>query len=144
MSKRKRHWLWNVLIVLTLVVCFFAFLAHYKNWHKIEEGELKVLSGIYYQKIPLTEIDSIKLVQKLPELERSNGFSWMVAEKGVFVDSISQTKVHFFVDDLAQQKIKVVHHDSLKLFINFKDSLQTLEFYNSLQQQISNFSAKAN
>ena len=134
MSKKKRHWLWNVLIVLTLVLCFLAFLAHYKNWYKIEEGQLKMLSGIYYQKIPLNEIDSLKMVEKVPELERSSGFSWMVAEKGVFVDSITQSKVYFFVDDLAQHKIKVVHHDSLRMFINFKDSLQTQDFFENLQR----------
>lgn len=137
MSRKKRHWLWNVLIVLTLVICFLAFLAHYKNWHKIEEGELKILSGIYYQSIPLNEIDSLKLVDRVPELERSSGFSWMVAEKGVFVDSITQSKVHFFVDDLSQQKIKVVHHDSLQVFINFKDSVQTQEFYQILEMQLN-------
>ncbi|WP_420401666.1 hypothetical protein [Flagellimonas sp.] len=136
MSKKKRHWLWNVLIVLTLALCFLAFLAHYKNWHKIEEGQLKILSGIYYQKVPLNEIDSLKIVEKVPELERSSGFSWMVAEKGVFVDSITQSKVYFFVDDLAQHKIKVVHHDSLRMFINFKDSLQTQDFFENLQQLV--------
>ncbi|TMU54835.1 hypothetical protein [Flagellimonas algicola] len=136
MSKKKRHWLWNVLIVLTLVLCFLAFLAHYKNWHKIEEGELKIMSGIYYQRIPLNEIDSLKMVEKVPELERSSGFSWMVAEKGVFIDSITDSKVHFFVDDLAQQKVKLVHHDSLLLFINFKDSLQTQNFFENLQLQV--------
>ena len=137
MSKKKRHWLWNVLIVLTLVLCFLAFLAHYKNWHTIEEGELKILSGIYYQKIPLSEIDSLKMVEKVPELERSSGFSWMVAEKGIFKDSISQSKVYYFVDDLAQHKIKIVHHDSLRVFVNFKDSLQTHNFFENLQLLIA-------
>ncbi len=137
MSRKKRHWFWNLLIALTLIVCFFAFLAHYKNWYKIKEGELKILSGIYYQSVPLTEIDSLKLVDRVPELERSSGFSWMVAEKGVFIDSITMSKVHFFVDDLSQQKIKLVHHDSLQMFINFKDSIQTQEFYQILQTQLN-------
>ncbi|WP_431126534.1 hypothetical protein [Flagellimonas flava] len=133
---KKRHWLWNLLILLTLIVCLFAFVLHYKNWYRIEEGEFKIVSGIYYQKVPLHEIDSLKLVEKVPELERSSGFSWMVAEKGVFVDSITQSKVYFFVDDLAQHKIKVVHHDSLRMFINFKDSLQTQDFFENLQRLV--------
>ncbi|MEM9647436.1 MAG: hypothetical protein AAF969_03075 [Bacteroidota bacterium] len=136
MSKKKRHWFWNILIVLTLVACFFAFLAHYKNWHKIEEGELKILSGFYYQRIPLADIDSLEMVARLPELERSSGFSWLVAEKGVFSDSLTQNKVYFFVDDLAQQKIKLIHKDSLKLFVNLKDSLETQKFYDILQAQL--------
>jgi len=132
MNKKKRHWLWNVLIVLTLMVCILAFVEHYKNWHKIEDGELKILSGIYYRTIPISEIDSIKLVDKLPEMERSNGFSWMAKEKGIFKDSLTQTKVYVFVDDLRQPKIRLVHHDSLKIFINFKDSVQTDEVYQIL------------
>ncbi|AWX44759.1 hypothetical protein HME9304_01762 [Flagellimonas maritima] len=130
MSRKKRHWLWNILIVLTLIACVFAFILHYKNWHKVEEGRLKILSGIYYQNIPLTEMDSIQWVDKIPELERSNGFSWMEKEKGVFKDSLTQTKVYVFVDDLRQQKIRLVHNDSLKMFINFKDSLQTQSLFN--------------
>lgn len=137
MSKRKRHWLWNVLIVLTLVICVLAFVEHYKNWHKIEEGNLKIFSGIYYQKLPLTELDSVLFVEKLPEMERSSGFSWMEREKGVFKDSITNTKVYVFVDDLYQQKIKLVHHDSLKMYLNLKDSLETQKLYAILQRSLS-------
>lgn len=136
MNKKKRHWLWNLLIVLTLVVCTLAFVLHYKNWHRIEEGKLKILSGIYYQKILISEIDSIKLVDKIPELERSSGFSWLAKEKGVFKDSLTESKVYVFVDDLRQQKIRLVHHDSLKIFINFKDSLQTETIYDFLDAQL--------
>ncbi|MEX0316026.1 MAG: hypothetical protein AB3N18_17740 [Allomuricauda sp.] len=136
MNKKKRHWFWNVLIVLTLIICVFAFVIHYKNWHKIEEGELKILSGIYYQKIPLAEIDSVMFVDKLPEMERSNGFSWDAKEKGVFKDSLTQTKVYVFVDDLRQQKIRLVHGDSLKVFLNFKDSLETQRVYGTLKEEL--------
>lgn len=138
MSKRKKHWLWNVLIILTLALCVLVFVEHYKNWHKIEEGSFKIFSGIYYQKIPLTELDSVLLVDKLPEMERSSGFSWMEKEKGVFMDSISQTKVYVFVDDLYQQKIKLVHHDSLKMYVNLRDSLETEKLFSILQTELLN------
>ncbi len=128
--------MWNVLIVLTVIFCVLVFVEHYKNWHKIEEGNLKIFSGIYYQKVPLTELDSVLLVEKLPEMERSSGFSWMEKEKGVFKDSITNTKVYVFVDDLYQQKIKVVHHDSLKMFLNLKDSLETQKLYAILQRNL--------
>nr|WP_298793290.1 hypothetical protein [uncultured Allomuricauda sp.] len=136
MNKKKRHGFWNVLIVLTLIICVFAFIIHYKNWHKIEEGELRILSGIYYQKIPISEIDSVMLVDRIPELERSNGFSWAATEKGVFKDSLTDTKVYVFVDDLRQQKIRLVHDDSLKLFLNFKDSLETQKVYHLLNEEL--------
>lgn len=136
MSSKKRHWLWNILIVLTLVACTLAFVAHYKNWQKIEEGEFSIFSGIYHQKIPIADMDSIMLVEKLPEMERSSGFSWMAKEKGVFNDSITQTKVYVFVDDLRQQKIKLVHHDSLKIYFNLQDSLETQKIYTILQSEL--------
>lgn len=128
--------MWNLLIVLTVIFCVLAFVEHYKNWHKIEEGNLRIFSGIYYQKIPLTELDSVTLVEKLPEMERSSGFSWMEKEKGVFMDSITNTKVYVFVDDLYQQKIKVVHHDSIKMYLNLKDSLETQKLYAILQANL--------
>lgn len=137
MAVKKRHWLWNLLIVVTLIVCVLTFVEHYQNWYTIEEGNFKVFSGIYYQKIPLNEIDSVKYVDKLPEMERSSGFSWMEREKGVFLDSITQTDVYVFVDNLYQQKIKLVHHDSLKLYINLQDSLQTQELFSTLQTDLT-------
>ncbi|PRX57154.1 hypothetical protein [Flagellimonas meridianipacifica] len=136
MSNKKRHWLWNVLIVLTLVFCASAFVMHYKNWHSIEEGELSITSGIYHLKIPISEIDSISFVKRIPEMERSHGFSWMEKEKGVFQDSLTQSKVYVFVDDLRQQKIRLVHNDSLKVFLNFSDSLLTQKVYGDLNEKL--------
>jgi hypothetical protein len=138
MGGKKRHWLWNVLIVLTVVFCILAFVEHYKNWHKIEDGNFKIFSGIYYKNIPVAEIDSVLFVDKLPEMERSSGFSWNAKEKGVFKDSVTQSKVYVFVDDLRQQKIKVVHHDSLKMYVNLQDSLQTQELFSILQTELQN------
>lgn len=138
MGSKKRHWLWNVLIVLTVIVCILAFVEHYKNWYKVEEGNLKVLSGLYYQKIPLAELDSVLFVEKLPEMERSSGFSWKAREKGIFLDSVTQTKVHVFVDDLRQHKIKLVHHDSLTLYMNLQDSTETQELFSILQTEMQN------
>ncbi|WP_394974067.1 hypothetical protein [uncultured Croceitalea sp.] len=132
MKKNKKNWFWNIVIIVTLIVCTMAFVLHYKNWSKFEEGNFQVVSGIYKQRIPLDDIDSLSFVDKLPEMERKNGFSWLAKEKGVFKDSLTDTKVYVFVDDLRQQKLRIVHHDSLKLFVNFKDSIETDRIYKSL------------
>lgn len=133
MGKGKRSPLWNLVVVATVLLCLFAFVEHYKNWYSLKEGNLKVLSGAYYQKIPLDKVDSLLLVDRLPEMERRSGFSWKAREKGVFRDSIRQGSVHVFVDDLRQQKIKLVHHDSLVLYMNLRDSLETQKLYANLQ-----------
>ncbi len=135
MNKKKRHWLWNLLIVLTLAFCVFTFVLHYKNWYSIEEGRFKIVSGIYYQDIPLAEIDSISFVERIPEMERTNGFSWLMKEKGVFQDSLTDSKVYVFVDDLRQHKIRMVHTDSLKVFLNLKDSVSTKALYDNLNEK---------
>lgn len=137
MNRKKRHWLWNILIVLTLVFCAFAFVLHYKNWHSIEEGELRITSGIYHKKIAISNIDSISIVERIPEMERSHGFSWLEKEKGVFQDSLTQSKVYVFVDDLRQPKIRLVHDDSLKMFLNFGDSLLTQKVYENLNEKLT-------
>lgn len=129
MIKKKNNWFWNFLIVFTLLVCIAAFVLHYKNWSKFEEGHFQVMSGIYKEKILLSDIDSIQLVEKLPEMERTNGFSWLAREKGVFKDSLTANKVYVFVDDLRLPKIKLVYKDSLKLYINYLDTLETNRVY---------------
>ncbi|WP_343487119.1 hypothetical protein [Allomuricauda sp. d1] len=133
MARTKRNWFWNILIIITLIACLLAFVVHYKNWSKIEESQFKITSGIYRQTIPLSEFDSISFVQKLPEMERRHGFSWLAKEKGIFNDSLTNTKVYVFVDDLRQPKIRLVHHDSLKLFLNYSDSLKTQEMHEFLE-----------
>ena len=134
--KKKNNWLWNTIIILTLVICALAFVLHYKNWAKFEEGNFQVVSGIYKQRIPLSEINGINFVPRIPELERKNGFSWLTKEKGVFLDSISENKVYVFVDDLAQQKLEIIHHDSLLLYINMADSLETLKIFEEMNAYV--------
>ena len=117
MSKKKRHVFWNLLLAITLFVCAFAFTIHYKNWHSIKDGKLKILSGIYYRTIVLSKIDSVSFVKRIPEMERANGFSWLQREKGVFQDSLTNSKIYVFVDDLRQPKIRLLYNDSLTMFM---------------------------
>ena len=136
MRKSSKNWFWNIVIVLTILVSIAAFVLHYKNWSKFEEGHFQVVSGIYKEKILLSDIDSVGFVEKLPQMERTNGFSWLAREKGVFKDSLTANKVYVFVDDLRQQKIRLVYKDSLKLYINFSDSLQTSKVYENIKEAI--------
>ncbi len=136
MRKSSKNWFWNIVIVLTILVSIAAFVLHYKNWSKFEDGHFQVISGIYKEKIVLSDINSVGFVEKLPQMERTSGFSWLAREKGVFKDSITASKVYVFVDDLRQQKIRLVYKDSLKLYINFSDSLQTNRVYENIKEAI--------
>jgi len=136
MRKNSKNWFWNIVIVLTVLFSIAAFVLHYKNWSKFEDGHFQVISGIYKEKIVLSDINSVGFVEKLPQMERTSGFSWLAREKGVFKDSITASKVYVFVDDLRQQKIRLVYKDSLKLYINFSDSLQTSKVYENIKEAI--------
>ena len=136
MRKNSKNWFWNIVIVLTVLFIIAAFVLHYKNWSKFEDGHFQVISGIYKEKIVLSDINSVGFVEKLPQMERTSGFSWLAREKGVFKDSITASKVYVFVDDLRQQKIRLVYKDSLKLYINFSDSLQTSKVYENIKEAI--------
>ncbi len=127
--KSKRHLFWNLLIGVALIVVLLAFTAHYKNWVTIKNDHFRVLSGIYYKQIRFSKIDTVTMVEKIPHMERINGFSAMTMEKGVFKDSITQNTVHVYVDNLVNPKIKMVYQDSLRLYLNFSDSTETRKMY---------------
>lgn len=136
---KKRHRLWNLVLTLTVIVCSLALLAHYKNWTRIRSDGVQILSGFYYRNLKYSDLDSVQLVAKIPPMERLNGFSALEREKGIFrefKDSLTDKKVPVFVDNLANQKIKVVYQDSLKLFINFKDATKTEYMYHFLLDKI--------
>ncbi len=93
------------------------------------------MSGFYKVDIRYQELDSAIFVQRMPPMERLNGFSALEKEKGIFrefKDSLTDKKVHVFVDNINQQKLKLVYKDSLHLYVNLKDSTQTVELLNGI------------
>lgn len=132
MAAKKRHWLWNILIVLTIIACIIAFAAHYKNWTKIKPNTFQVLSGIYYHEFNYADLDSVQFVERIPPMERLSGFSAFEKGKGVyqeFKDSLTDKEVPVFIDNFSSQKIRLVQKDSSQFFINLKDSLETQELF---------------
>ncbi|OWW27001.1 hypothetical protein B4Q04_04805 [Zobellia sp. OII3] len=137
--QKKGHLLWNILGVLTVIVCLSIFVLHFKNWTKTDATGMRVISGFYLQKVPFSALDSVDLVEKIPPMVRLNGFSAFQKEKGVFrefKDSLTDKKVYVYIDNLENQKIKIVHHDSLKLFINLKDSTETQQLFDLLSSKL--------
>lgn len=136
MATKKRHWLWNILIVVTVLACLMAFAAHYKNWTRIEPEQMTILSGIYYHDLKFEELDGVEWVDKIPPMVRLNGFSAFEKGKGVyqeFKDTLTDRKVYVFVDNFENQKIHLIRKDSSQLFLNMKDSLETVELFDVLK-----------
>lgn len=139
MGAKKRHWFWNILIVITLFVCLCAFAAHYKNWTRIGPDKMTILSGIYYHELRYDELEQVEWVKRIPPMVRLNGFSAFEKGKGVyqeFKDTLTDKKVYVFVDNFEQQKIRLVQKDSSQLFLNLKDSLKTLELFEFFEEKI--------
>jgi hypothetical protein len=137
MKGKKRHWLWNLLIILTVIVSILSFMGHYKNWIWKKTDRIQILSGIYYMQLPFNSMNNVAMVSKIPSLDRKNGFSAWEKEKGIFKDSLNEEKlVYIFVDNLNDQKIKLTYKDSLQLFINLSDSTKTKELYLYLEEKI--------
>lgn len=137
MKGKKRHWLWNLLIILTVIVSILSFMAHYKNWIWKKADRIQILSGIYYMELPFNSMNNVSMVSKIPSLDRKNGFSAWEREKGIFRDSLNEEKlVYIYVDNLNDQKINLIYKDSLQLFINLSDSTKTKELYLYLEEKI--------
>lgn len=139
MATKKWHWFWNLLIVLTLIICGLAFAAHSKNWTKVTPDKFQLLSGFYYKALPFAELDSVEWVDKIPPMQRLNGFSAFDRGKGIyqeFQDSLTDKKVHVFVDNFSHRKIALTYQDSMKLYFNLKDSIATEDMYELLLARI--------
>ena len=139
MAPKKRHWFWNLLLVLTIILCLSVLTMHYKNWVKSAPDHLQIVSGFYVEKVPYSDLDSVVFVDRIPPMLRLNGFSALEKEKGIFQefkDSLSDKEIHVFVDNISQPKIKLVYKDSIKLYFNLKDSVETLNMFNDLNKRL--------
>jgi len=139
MASKKRNWFWNSIAILTLLVCFIAFAVHYKNWTKISEDGIKMISGIYYKELKFVSVDSVSLVDRIPPMQRLHGFSALSKGNGLyrhFKDSLSNKEVSVFVDNFEEQKIRIIYQDSLELFFNYSDSLKTTELFTLLERKL--------
>jgi len=147
MATKKRNWLWNILIVLTVIVCLMAFAAHYKNWTRIEPDKMTILSGIYFHDLKFADLEAVEWVDRIPPMVRRNGFSAFEKGKGVyqeFKDTLTDKKVYVFVDNFEQQKIRLVNKDSSQLYLNLKDSIETVEMFDFFKGKIELQSKTAN
>lgn len=134
-NSKKRSVLWTIVLVLTVALCTTALMLHYKNWVSLETSSIELSSGFYKVAIPYKQLDSVVFVPRIPPMIRLNGFSALAKEKGIFQefkDSLTEKQVRVFVDNIEQQKIKLVYNDSVMLYVNLKDSVETVQLFNHL------------
>ncbi len=140
MRQKKRFWVWNLLLGFTVVICTLAFLSHSKNWIKIKDDRMRIISGFYIKSLDFAQLDSVVMVERLPPMIRLSGFSAFDKGKGIyreFKDTLTDKKVFVFVDNFSNHKIRLVKNDSDQLFVNLKDSLETDKLFQFLQAKAS-------
>ncbi|WP_339664389.1 hypothetical protein [Maribacter arcticus] len=140
MRLTKNHWVWSVMLIVTVILCAVILILHFKNWISSDNESLKLRSGFYHVEIQYSDLDSVLLIDRMPPMERLNGFSALEKEKGVFrefKDSLTNKKVHVFVDNISQQKVKLVYEDSVYLYFNLKDSVETINLLDDLTAKMN-------
>ena len=143
MHSSKKNWVWTIALIITVIVCAFVLTLHIKNWVDDDVNSLSLRSGFYNVEIPLNELDSVVLVERIPPMQRLHGFSAFDKEKGVFrefKDSLTVKKVRVFVDNINQNKVKLVYKDSAYVYFNLKDSVETVQLFQKLSTRISSLS----
>ncbi|MGB5370514.1 MAG: hypothetical protein WBN18_08790 [Flavobacteriaceae bacterium] len=140
MRQKKGFWVWNLLLGFTVVICALAFLSHSRNWIKLKEDRMRIISGFYINNLDFAALDSVVMVERLPPMIRLSGFSAFDKGKGIyreFKDTLTDKKVFVFIDNFSNQKIRLVKKDSDQLFVNLKDSLETDQLFQILQAKAS-------
>ncbi|WP_324024395.1 hypothetical protein QSV08_14805 [Maribacter sp. BPC-D8] len=135
MHSSKKNWIWTITLILTIIFCAAVLMLHVKNWVTSDNTSLGLRSGFYNVEIPLSELDSVVFVERIPPMQRLHGFSALEKEKGVFrefKDSLTDKKVHVFVDNINQNKVKLVYKDSSYVYFNLKDSVETVQLFQKL------------
>tara|TARA_R110002167_G_scaffold15444_1_gene61410 strand:+ start:1056 stop:1460 length:405 start_codon:yes stop_codon:yes gene_type:complete len=128
------------MLIVTVILCAVILILHFKNWISSDNESLKLRSGFYHVEIQYSDLDSVLLIDRMPPMERLNGFSALEKEKGVFrefKDSLTNKKVHVFVDNISQQKVKLVYEDSVYLYFNLKDSVETINLLDDLTAKMN-------
>ena len=138
MRSKKKNWVWTITLILTVICCIFVLILHVKNWVSSDENSLGLRSGFYNVEISINELDSVVLVERIPPMERLHGFSALEKEKGVFrefKDSLTDKTVYVFIDNINQDKVKLVYKDSMYVYFNLKDSVETIQLFQKLSNK---------
>jgi len=138
LRSKKKNWVWTITLILTVICCIFVLILHVKNWVSSDENSLGLRSGFYNVEISINELDSVVLVERIPPMERLHGFSALEKEKGVFrefKDSLTDKTVYVFIDNINQDKVKLVYKDSMYVYFNLKDSVETIQLFQKLSNK---------
>jgi hypothetical protein len=125
----------SLLVGIILLVIGLLWLGYKENELVLENNDLKI-TGIYGETIPLNAIDSIALVNELPEISvKSNGFALGTASKGHFKTKDGEP-VKLLINQKSGPYILIQKADNSKLYYSSK-KLSTIRLYQQLLQKLN-------
>lgn len=93
-------------------------------------------SGFYYFDINMKDIDSIKIVDTLPRFVlRTNGLDVGVVKKGFFKTEKGDV-YRLSLHTNKRPYIKVFYSENQILFLNYRDSVRTLQLFNDIKKYV--------
>lgn len=124
----------TIYIVFLLIGALCIFLYYAIRESNIEVNKERIEnSGLYHFNIKMKDIDSITLVNELPKFVlRTNGFDVGIIKKGFFKTEKGEIyKLSLRVN--TKPYIKIYHSKDQILFLNYGDSIQTLQLFNNIK-----------
>ena len=118
-------------IVLFLVILVSI---HDKNITWEDGRKFSVWSGFYFKMITYSEVDSLVLEDKIPNLKlRSNGYAAFGKKKGNFIRSNDAKEILLFVNKPRSKCIHLFLEDGGEVYFNFDKDEKTVELFNELK-----------
>ncbi|BCI64699.1 DUF3784 domain-containing protein [Coprobacter secundus] len=124
-----------VVIVVVLTLCGAVFYSFRSPSVSLSMKDVTI-SGSYGQSFPLKTIESVELIDSMPEIRmRTNGFSMMKIRKGHFLLG-NDLPAMLYLEEEQGPYVLIMRRSLEPVYINFTDKEKTETLYKTLKQRI--------
>ena len=128
-----------VLFTILFIIIILLFGAAYIESDISIDNENVKISGIYSEKIPITELCDVFLVDTLPSIGyKTNGFSTGRINKGYFYSKSLDKNVKLLLHSESKPFIYIIYANNKYVIINFWKQETTLQVYDKLKRLVQN------
>lgn len=128
-----------VLFTILFIIIILLFGAAYIESDISIDNENVKISGIYSEKIPITELCDVFLVDTLPSIGyKTNGFSTGRINKGYFYSKSLDKNVKLLLHSESKPFIYIIYANNKYVIINFWKQETTLQVYDKLKRLAQN------
>lgn len=128
---------WKIIKKLGIFIALFCVVLvsiHDKNITWNNDDKLILWSGTYLEAISYSEIDSIVLEDKMPNLTlKTNGYAAFGKKKGNFIRSSDAEKILLFINKPSSKCIHLFRKDGEEVYFNFDKDEKTLDVLKQLK-----------